>query len=35
MITYKPAEEAQILTNTTKLFCILPLFGNLNSKLRQ
>ena len=35
MTTYKPEEEAQILSNKTKLFCILLLFVNLDSKLRQ
>lgn len=35
MTTYKPEEEVKILSNTTKLFCVLPLFGNLDSTLRQ
>jgi len=35
MTTYKREEEAQILSNTTKLFCVLPAFGNLDSILRQ
>ena len=33
--TYKPEEDAQILSDTTKLFCVLPQFGNLDSKIRQ